>query len=33
MMGILFVAGLLVIFFNVLADFAYAIADPRISYA
>src|SRR6266571_27523 len=33
MMGILFVSGLLVIFFNVLADFAYAIADPRISYA
>jgi peptide/nickel transport system permease protein len=33
MMGILFVAGLLVIFFNVLADIAYAIADPRISYA
>ena len=33
MMGILFVAGLLVIFFNVLADLAYAFADPRISYA
>jgi peptide/nickel transport system permease protein len=33
MMGILFVAGLLVIFFNVLADIAYAVADPRISYA
>ncbi len=33
MMGILFISGLLVIFFNVLADFAYAIADPRISYA
>ena len=33
MMGILFVAGLLVIFFNILADLAYAIADPRISYA
>jgi peptide/nickel transport system permease protein len=33
MMGILFVAGLMVIFFNVLADIAYAIADPRISYA
>ena len=30
---VLFVSGLLVIFFNVLADFAYAIADPRISYA
>lgn len=33
MMGILFVAGLLVIFFNVVADIAYAVADPRISYA
>jgi peptide/nickel transport system permease protein len=33
MMGILFVSGLLVIFFNVLADIAYAVADPRISYA
>lgn len=33
MMGILFVAGLLIIFFNILADLAYAIADPRISYA
>jgi peptide/nickel transport system permease protein len=33
MMGILFVAGLLVIACNVLADIAYAVADPRISYA
>ncbi len=33
LMGILFLTGLLVIFFNVLADIAYAIADPRISYA
>ena len=33
LMGILFVAAILVLFFNLLADLAYAIADPRISYA
>jgi peptide/nickel transport system permease protein len=33
MMGILFLTGLLVILFNVVADLAYAVADPRISYA
>ena len=33
LMGILFVAAVLVLFFNLLADLAYAIADPRISYA
>jgi ABC-type dipeptide/oligopeptide/nickel transport system permease component len=32
-MGILFVTAMLVMFFNLLADLAYAIADPRISYA
>jgi peptide/nickel transport system permease protein len=33
LMGILFVSGCLVIFFNFLADIAYAFIDPRISYA
>src|SRR5919201_1259080 len=31
--GILFVSAILVFFFNLLADIAYAIIDPRISYA
>ena len=33
LMGILFVSAVLVLIFNLLADLAYAIADPRISYA
>jgi peptide/nickel transport system permease protein len=33
MMGILFVSAVLVVVFNILADVAYAIIDPRISYA
>ena len=33
MMGVFFVAGVLVVFFNLLADIAYAFIDPRISYA
>jgi ABC-type dipeptide/oligopeptide/nickel transport system permease component len=33
MMGILFVSATLVVLFNILADVAYAVIDPRISYA
>ncbi|HVC99638.1 MAG TPA: ABC transporter permease [Candidatus Dormibacteraeota bacterium] len=33
LMGILFVSAILVVSFNFLADVAYAIVDPRISYA
>jgi peptide/nickel transport system permease protein len=33
LMGILLVTAMLVLFFNLVADLAYAIADPRISYA
>ena len=33
LMGILFVSACLVVIFNFLADIAYAVIDPRISYA
>jgi len=33
MMGILFVSAVLVVTFNFIADVAYALIDPRISYA
>ena len=33
LMGILFVSAVLVVSFNFLADIAYAVVDPRISYA
>ena len=33
LMGILFVSACLVVFFNFVADIAYAVVDPRISYA
>jgi peptide/nickel transport system permease protein len=33
LMGIMVTAAGLIVFFNFLADIAYAIADPRISYA
>ena len=33
LMGILFVSACLVVIFNFLADIAYAVVDPRISYA
>lgn len=32
MMGILFVSAVLIVLFNLLADLAYAIVDPRIAY-
>jgi peptide/nickel transport system permease protein len=32
MLGIMFVTACLVVLFNVLADLAYAVIDPRISY-
>jgi peptide/nickel transport system permease protein len=32
LMGILFVIAVLIVFFNILADLAYAYIDPRISY-
>jgi len=33
LMGILSVAAVLIVFFNLLADLAYAYIDPRVSYA
>ena len=33
MMGILFVSAILIVLGNLLADIAYAVIDPRISYA
>ncbi|HEX4211930.1 MAG TPA: ABC transporter permease [Candidatus Dormibacteraeota bacterium] len=33
LMGIMFVSSVLIVFCNILADIAYAIVDPRISYA
>jgi ABC-type dipeptide/oligopeptide/nickel transport system permease component len=31
-MGIVLVGSILVVFFNLVADVAYAVADPRIRY-
>ena len=33
LMGILSVAAVLIVFFNLMADLAYAYIDPRVSYA
>lgn len=32
LMGIVFIASMLVVFFNLIADVMYAVADPRIRY-
>jgi peptide/nickel transport system permease protein len=32
MMGVLFVSSVLIVVFNLLADLAYAVVDPRIAY-
>jgi peptide/nickel transport system permease protein len=32
LMGILFIGSMLVVFMNLVADIAYAVADPRIRY-